>query len=335
VKTLLVLGGTRFIGRATVEEFLENGYTVSTFTRGNRPDPFEDRNNVSHLNGDRKDRERLREVAREVEPDIVVDCIAYHPQDVRTATDIFNNVDAYVYVSSSGVYSDDANPKRESTTRIRPCTSEQATDDTQETYANRKAEGDREVARAAESGVNAFSVRPCLVYGPHDYTQRLNYWIDRIDSYDRVVIPGDGQHLFHRVYVRDLARAFRIVAQRGEPGEAYNAADRELLDLEGLLSEIAAALNREVEFVHANPRDLAAGGLSVDDFVCYRDYVHVLSTEKLAALGWESTPIQAAVRDTVQAHFEHGIGGGKHSFPRKREQQVIEHVDRKNRDECI
>ncbi len=325
--SVLVVGGTRFIGRATVEEFLENGDTVTTFTRGNRPDPFQDRDNVTHLNGNRKNRERLQEVAERVDPDIVVDCIAYHPQDVEAATDIFEDVEAYIYVSSSGVYPDDANPKRESTTPILPCTSTQTTDNTQETYANRKAEGDREVARAAESGVNAFSVRPCLVYGPHDYTQRLNYWIDRVDTYDRIVVPGDGQHLFHRVYVRDLARAFKVVAQRGEPGGAYNAADRQLLDLDGLLTEVTEALDREVEFVHANPRDLAAGGLSVDDFVCYRDYVHVLSTEKLAALGWESTHVSTAIADTVKAHFEHEIGGGMHSFPRESEEQVIDHLD--------
>lgn len=325
---LLVLGGTRFIGRATVEEFRTAGYTVTTFTRGNLADPFTNRDGVSHVTGDRRSEAAIREVAEHVDPDVVVDCIAYYPDDVETATEVFSEVDAYVYVSSSGVYPDKSNPKREGMTPIRSCAPKQAIDDTQNTYANRKAEGDREVFRAAERGVNALSVRPCLVYGPHDYTQRLNYWIDRIDNYDRIVVPGDGQHLFHRVYVRDLARAFRTVAERGTPGEAYNAADRQLVDLDGLLTTIAEELGRDVDFVHANPRELAAGELSVDDFVCYRDYSHVLSTEKLAALGWESTPIETAIADTVQAHFENGIGGGKHAFARDHEQRVINHTDR-------
>lgn len=326
--SLLVLGGTRFIGRATVEEFRSAGYSVTTFTRGNRPDPFQDDENVTHVTGNRQDESAVEDVARRVDPDVVVDCIAYHPSEVATATDVFSDVGAYVYVSSSGVYPDRSNPKRDTGTPIRSCTPEQAADDTQETYANRKAAGDREVFRAAERGVNAVSVRPCLVYGPHDYTQRLNYWIDRIDQYDRIVVPGDGQHLFHRAYVRDLARAHRIVAERGTPGEAYNAADRQLIDLEGLLTVIAQELNRDVEFVNATPRDLAAGDLSVDDFVCYREYTHVLSTEKLAALGWDSTPVPAAIADTVEAHFENGIGGGKHTFAREKEQRVIDHVDR-------
>jgi nucleoside-diphosphate-sugar epimerase len=324
---LVVLGGTRFIGRATVEEFRSAGYRVTTFTRGNRPDPFADEEHVSHVTGDRTDEAAVADLAERADPDVVVDCIAYHPEEVATATRVFADVDAYVYVSSSGVYPDDSNPKREDHTRLRSCTPEQAVDDSQSTYANRKAEGDREVFRAADRGVAATSVRPCLVYGPHDYTERLDYWIDRLDRFDRVVVPGDGQHLFHRVYVRDLARAFRLVAERGTPGEAYNAADRHLDDLDTLLEVIADELDRDVEFVHALPRDLAAGDLSVDDFVCYRDYTHVLSTQKLADLGWESTPLAAAVADTVDSHFDTGVGGGKHELDRSRERAVVDHVD--------
>jgi hypothetical protein len=61
---------------------------------------------------------------------------------------------------------------------------------------------------------------------------------------------------------------------------------------------------------------------------CSKIITHVLSTEKLAALGWDSTPVPAAVADTVQAHFENGVGGGTHTFAREREQRVIDHVDR-------
>lgn len=324
---LLVLGGTRFIGRATVEEFLDAGYHVTTFTRGNRPDPFASRDRVSHVTGDRTDDEAVQALADTVAPDVVVDCIAYHPAEVATATRAFADVDAYVYVSSSGVYFDDANPKREDESSIRDCTPDQATSETSSTYGNRKAEGDREVFRAADRGVPATSVRPCLVYGPHDYTRRPNYWIDRIERFDRVVVPGDGQHLFHRVYVRDLARAFRLVAEEGRPGEAYNAADRYLADLETFLEAIAAELGRDVEFVHALDRDLAAGDLDASAFPCYRGYSHVLSTEKLAALGWESTPLETAVADTVEEHFASDVGGGEYAYPRAREQAVIDHVD--------
>ena len=326
--SVLVLGGTRFIGRAAVEEFRSTDATVTTFTRGNRADPFKGTDGVSHITGNRKDRDAVADAADRVDPDIVVDCIAYHPADVEAATEVFADVEAYVYVSSSGVYPDEAIPKREDETPLRSCTPEKAKDNSQETYGNRKAEGDRVVSRAADRGVNAFSVRPCLVYGPHDYTERLNYWIDRIDRYDRVVVPGDGQHLFHRVYVRDLARALRVVAKRGTPGEAYNVADRRLVDLDGLLTAVAAELGRDVEFLHTTPRNLAAGGLTVDDFVCYRDYSHVLSTEKLAGLGWDCEPLEVAIADTVQAHFENEVGGGKHEFPREKELAVIEHIDR-------
>jgi len=86
-------------------------------------------------------------------------------------------------------------------------------------------------------------------------------------------------------------------------------------------------MDRDVELVHALPRDLAAGDLSIDDFVCYRDYTHVLSTAKLASLGWGSSDPDDAIADTVETHFDANVGGGKHHFPRARERAVLDRID--------
>ena len=80
--------------------------------------------------------------------------------------------------------------QREGETPLCDCTDEQAADDSGASYGPRKAEGDRVVFEAASRGINAMSVRPCIVYGPDDYTERLDYWIDRVLNYDRVVVPG-------------------------------------------------------------------------------------------------------------------------------------------------
>lgn len=224
VQSALVIGGTRFIGRHTVEDLLAHGYHVTLFNRGNHENPFADRDGVDHIEGDRREETDLRAAALSARPDIVIDCVAYHPEDVAVAVDLFADVDGYVYISSGDAYAEEQIPKREDATPMRPCTEEQAVDDSGETYGNRKAEGDRIVQQAAADGVNAMSVRPCIVYGPYDYTERMDYWLDRVETHDRVVVPGDGQNLWHCAYAPDVGSALRTVAEAGEPGEFYNSA---------------------------------------------------------------------------------------------------------------
>ncbi|WP_439027602.1 NAD-dependent epimerase/dehydratase family protein [Haloarchaeobius sp. DT45] len=305
----LLVGGTRFIGRHTVEELLAHDYDVTTFSRGESSDPFADTDRVANYQGDRNDRDALESARDEVEPDVVIDFVGMFPEQIQTATEVFEDVDAYVFVSSGSAYGEQPIPMREDETPLCECTPEQATDESMASYGPRKAECDREVFAAAQRGVNAMSVRPMLVYGPHDYTQRTDYWLHRLDEFDRVLVPGDGDSVLHRAYVEDVARALRIVAERGEPGEAYNVADREATTLSGWLELAAGALDTEVEFVSASERELAANDLSPADFPLFTGEPMLVSTEKLAALGWESTPLTEAYTATVAEHRESGRDG--------------------------
>ena len=323
----LVVGGTRFVGRHAVEEFLDAGYDVTILNRGNHENPFEGIGRVEHVEGDRTVEGELKRAALEVDPDVVVDCVAYHPRDVRVATETFADADAYVYVSSGAAYGEDRIPKREGETPLEPCTAEQATDDSWDTYGARKAEGDRAVFEAAERGVNAMSVRPPVVYGPHDYTERFDYWIDRVESHDRVVVPGDGTNLWHLVYVRDVASALRTVAEEGTPGEAYNVGDGHAPTLGEWVERVAEACDTEVERVFAGPRELSAADLELTDFPLYREYPHLLSTAKLRSLGWRPTDHDAALAATVADHRDSDRTGRENGPDREAEERVLSILD--------
>jgi nucleoside-diphosphate-sugar epimerase len=323
----LVIGGTRFVGRHLVAELLDAGYDVTTFNRGNHDDPFADDDRVSRVEGDRTERRDLLQAKREVEPDAVFDCVAYTPRDVESATEIFSAVDAYVYVSSGAAYADEDVPKRENETALESCSAEEATDDSAATYGARKAAGDRIVFQAADRGVNATSVRPPVVYGPHDYTERLAYWVDRVAEHDAVVVPGDGTNLWQRVYVEDVARGMRLVAEDGEPGEAYNVGDRNAVTLDRMLDVIADALGTSVGRAYASPRELSIVDLAPSDFPLYRDYPHILDTTKVAELGYESTPLAEAMERTVDAHREHGLTGEDNGPDRETEERLLDVLD--------
>jgi nucleoside-diphosphate-sugar epimerase len=317
----LVIGGTRFIGRHTVEEFLDHGYDVTVFNRGNHENPFGDR--VAHVEGDRKEEGQLRLAAERVDPDVVIDCVAYQPRDVRVACDVFADVDAYVYISSGASYGAERVPKREDETPLCDCTAEQATDDTYESYGPRKAEGDRAVFAAAEDGVDAMAVRPPVVYGPQDYTERFDYWIDRVENHDRVVVPGDGTNLWHLVYVGDVASALRVVAEQGDPGEAYNVGDGHAPTLGEWVERIADACETDVERVYASPRELDAVGLEPTGFPIYRSSPHLLETAKLRALGWEATNHETTLTATVADHRRSERTGRENGPDRETEERLL------------
>ena len=327
----IVIGGTRFIGRHTVEELLANGYHVTLVNRGKHENPFGDDRKVRHVRGDRNDRGVLERARDTSVPDIVIDCIALVPQQVATAIDVFAESDAYVYVSSTGAYARWDLPRREGETPLEPFTSEHAVDDPASiepmkewaAYGPRKAECDRVCFAAAEDGVNAMVVRPTFVYGPHDYTERLDYWIDRMANHDQVLVPGDGDNLVHHVYVKDVASALRAVAERGTPGEAYNVGARQLLSLDQRLELIADALGDQVELIHASDRELAQYGLGPSDFPLVRFEPSLVATEKLASLGWESTPHGEGIPPTVEEHLASDRTGRHHGPDREIERDAI------------
>ncbi|WP_396612725.1 NAD-dependent epimerase/dehydratase family protein [Haloferax sp. S1W] len=346
----LVIGGTGFVGYHTTEELLDHGYEVTVFSRGSRGYPSEPRDGVTYVAVDRTDADALEAAAERVDPNIVIDNAVFQPDAAREAVEIFADVGAYVYVSSGGVYDAHEIPKREDETPLHAYAEEYAGDNTMRTYGPRKAECDRIVRAAADRGVAAMCVRPTMVYGPKavassdtslvgsiswaedlpELQDHHDYWIDRLDRYDRVVVPGDGTAIWHRVYVEDVARALRIVAESGTPGEAYNAADRTVFTMEDVIDLIAETLDTTVEVYHASRRELAEFDLDPDDFVLYHhlgsNYPHVLSTCKLSSLGWDSTPPDVAMERTVEESLTSDRDGSMFDPGREAEERFLEAV---------
>lgn len=329
----LLIGGTRFIGRHTVEHLLDHGYTVSLFNRGNAENPFTDHDGVTHVEGDRNERRALEAARETVDPNVVIDFVAMAPTHAETATDVFADVDAYVLVSSAAAYGRVDVPMREDVTPLQDYDpDEHAPDDPADAiggemgaaYGPRKAECDRICFEAAADGVNALVVRPTYVFGPHDYTERFDYWIDRVASNERVLVPGDGDALAHQVYVEDVAAALRTVAENGTPGEAYNVGARQLLPIDERIRTIASALDTDVSIVHASERDLGAHDLSIFDFPLVLPVPVAAATGKLAALGWEATPNSTAIGRTVDDHLESDRTGRAHGPDADVEAHVIE-----------
>lgn len=321
---VLAIGGTGFIGRATTTHLSEAGHDVTVVSRGAPPNSFT-HTDIQHKRLDRNDTAALRSLAEEIGPDWVIDFAAFKPAQVQAAVDLFATVDAYVYISSTHAYEyAHTIPLRERDTPIKSCTPEQAEDESFATYGHRKAAGDRIVMDAAANGMNAKIIRPAAIFGPHDGTTRVNYWINRVNTYDEIVVPGDTSRMpTHLGYLSDVVSAIQLVLSAGDPGAAYNVAHRRQLTFDQFLRYIADALDTTVTVVHANEPELAAVDLTPEQFSYGQSSPYIVSTTKIHELGLTSTPFDDAIATTVSAHLENDTEAPRYEIGRDRELDLI------------
>lgn len=214
---ILVLGGTSFVGRAIVQDALARGHQVTIFSRGRtNPDLFSD---VERRVGDRDtgDYESLKDGSW----DAVVDVSAYLPRHVQQAMDALDGrVGRYLFISTGSVY--DLTKAQdyidEDCPRLAP---ERGTEDiTDETYGPLKVACEDDVL--ARYGDRATIVRPGIVAGPHDPTDRFTYWVRRAARGGRVELPGRPEQPMQVCDSRDVARLVTILLENDQQG-TYNA----------------------------------------------------------------------------------------------------------------
>ena len=224
---LLVIGGTKFLGRTLVEDALRRGHELTLFTRG-RTDPelFPE---AEHLRGDRKTDLSALEGRTW---DAVVDTSGYVPADVRASAELLRDSGRYVFVSSVSVYADFSSGPTEASPTAE--LGDMPVDELAPDYSNYgplKALSEAEVERVF--GERALIVRPGLIVGPHDPTGRFTYWARRLERGGEVLAPGPPERLSQFVDVRDLAAWILDAVERGLGG-TFNATNegvpwRELL----------------------------------------------------------------------------------------------------------
>ncbi|MBW8742454.1 MAG: SDR family oxidoreductase [Acidobacteria bacterium] len=210
---LLVLGGTKFLGRAIVEAALERGHELTLFNRGQtNPDLFRE---VEQVRGDRT--ESLDALAGR-DWDAVVDVATFIPRVVRISVDALRDrVGRYVYISSISAYADmsvapvEGNPVAEL---------DDPDSESLEDYGALKAACEQIVESAYAE--RSLVVRPGLIVGPHDPTDRFTYWPRRIAEGGRVLAPAPPGAPVQFVDVRDLAEWVVHATESGLSG-VYNA----------------------------------------------------------------------------------------------------------------
>jgi 2'-hydroxyisoflavone reductase len=306
---LLVLGGTSFAGRRVVEFALEEGHDVTTFNRGRtNPGLFP---TVRSLHGDRNAGE-YSALGGTGPYDAVVDMCAYVPRAVReTVTALGPNALAgpYVLISSVSAY---AEPQPHAHTEGFPEEAplaplpegvDPATEDvTGETYGPLKVLTEQAAEALLPGGM--MIIRPGLIVGPYDPTDRFTYWVRRMAEGGRVLAPERPEIARTQVIdAADMARWIVASAAAGRTG-TYNAVAPPV-PLARILDAARSDAGNDAEVVWVPWEFLESQGVQPwTDLPAWvpAPMVAMLQADgsKAAAAGLDSRPIEAVVADLAQ-----------------------------------
>ncbi|MBU6354071.1 MAG: NAD-dependent epimerase/dehydratase family protein, partial [Cyanobacteria bacterium REEB498] len=189
---ILVMGGTRFVGKPLVAQLQAEGHALTLFTRGKNPVPA----GVEHLSGDRSTPEGLAALQGR-RFDVIVDSSGRTLEDSRTVLEITGAPShRFVYVSSAGVYAD---------SELWPL-SETSPTDPQSRHSGKL---DTEAWLLAEK-IPFTSFRPTYIVGAGNYNPVESWFFDRIVHGQPVPLPGDGSTITQLGHVNDLATAMAL-----------------------------------------------------------------------------------------------------------------------------
>jgi len=206
---LLVLGGTQFLGRHVVEAALARRCDVTIFTRGRTPVPFGAAVERRAGNRDPDIAPGLGALA-EGAWDAVIDTSGYLPRCVGGSARLLEErASHYLFVSSLSAYADNSVAGQDENARVAPL-SDPASEDIETNYGALKAACEQQVLSAFEG--RATIVRPGLIVGPHDPTDRFAYWVARFLHPEMLgqrgvdaVVPAPPSRRVQFIDARDLA----------------------------------------------------------------------------------------------------------------------------------
>ncbi len=209
---ILILGGTIFVGRHIVEAAIDRGHEVTLFNRGNHnPDLF---SGIDRLTGDRDGNlNALRDRAW----DVVIDTCGYVPRIVRDSAELLAPaIDRYIFISSISVYADFSRPKLDENGELATLADPTLEEINGISYGPLKALCEKAVEESMLG--RALIIRPGLIVGPHDPTDRFTYWPYHLAQGGEVLVPGEPERQVQFIDARDLAQWTIQMTERAEIG---------------------------------------------------------------------------------------------------------------------
>jgi len=262
---ILFLGGTGFTGPHQVRYALSRGHKVTVFNRG-KTHPGELPKEAEQLIGDRNGQ---LDALKGRTWDVAVDIPTSIPVWVRDAAQILKgNVDRYVFISTISVYSDNSKPGMD---EMGPLAKYEGADAMKETQATLKASnyrlyGPLKALSEAEAEKwfpgKALIIRPGLIVGPGDETDRFTYWPVRLARGGEILAPGNPTDPVQFIDARDLAEWTIRMAEQGTTGIFNATGPKSTLTMAQMLDGIKKVTKTDAQLTWVDADFLAAQKVS-------------------------------------------------------------------------
>lgn len=322
---ILIIGGTRFLGRHLVNSARVRGHEVTLFNRGKtNPGLFR---NVETISGDReKDLDQLSG-----QWDAVIDTCGYFPRIVRMSAEALKDkVEKYVFISSVSVYADFKKIGINESYPVGKIEDEAMEEITGESYGPLKALCEK--AAQDVFGIGSLIIRPGLIVGPHDPTDRFTYWPVRIARGGEVLAPDSPAALTQIIDVRDLSDFIIHLIENNVSG-IFNATG-EPLPLGNLFETCKQVSNSDADFKWASVAFLNENNVApwsdmpawIPDTDEDKGFARV-DVSKAMQAGLVISPLTETIKDTLTWAFERPTDHEwKAGLAEARELELLKHV---------
>lgn len=326
---VLVIGGTRYMGRIAVRRLLERGDRVTIFSRGNTRPEWWDR--VDHISGDRKDPADFVGKLRGRTFDAVIDTQAFRKEEAESACAAFTgNVGRYLMVSTGSVYLDGKLdfrthcPFRESD--VDWGSLDYTYPEGEDPYGVGKRHCEKWLQENSRMPYTV--VRVPAVMGWDDPTGRMWWWVQRALDGGEVVVPMEHRAPFRTLFVEDAAENFlRAIEAPAAANQIYHIATEEVLTPERWVDLIWKAAGGDGRIAYVPSKAIGSRGVLRDYAppLCRPvPYVHDLSKAE-RDFGFRTTPVEEWVRRTVTWYRDEYRGGDSKGYEhRQAERKVAE-----------
>jgi 2'-hydroxyisoflavone reductase len=258
---VLIIGGTRFLGRALTDEALKRGHDVTLFNRGNNPEVFPE---VEQLIGDR---DRDLSLLENRKWDVVMDTCGFAPHQIKKlAAAVGDQIGHYAYISSISVYKDWIPPLLTEDYQLHSKLTDEVLNAVEEGkvspyeyYGQLKVHCENEAEQQWPGRV--LHVRAGLLVGAFDYTDRLPYWVKRVAAGGETLVPGRPDRPVQMIDVKDVATWVFDMAEQRKAGKYNVTGPDPKVTMEELLNTCKSVANSDAEFVWASEQFMIDHGV--------------------------------------------------------------------------
>ncbi|WP_257350642.1 SDR family oxidoreductase [Pseudalkalibacillus decolorationis] len=346
---ILIVGGTRFLGRALVEEALKRGHEITLFNRGTNQEAFPE---VEQLIGNR---DSDVSVLANRKWDIVMDTCGFAPHQIKKIADVLgDNIEHYTFISSISVYKDWIPLNITEDYHLQSMLPDDKLKDVEagkispyEYYGELKVLSEAEAEKHWPGRV--LHIRAGLLVGPFDYTDRLPYWVQRVAQGGKVLVPGPSNRPVQLIDVKDVAAWALIMAENKTAGTFNVTGPNDILTIEELLNTCKAVTNSDSEFVWAEEQFMLEHKVQpwTDMPLWIPEYFPLegeteawkgsfsISVEKAVNAGLSFRPLEDTIYDVYQWEKERQDTERKAGIAQEREQVLLDTWFQKKKKETL